>query len=142
MLLSDFDYDLPPDLIAQEPAPERASSRLLVVDCRSGRLSHSHFSDLLHLLPADCLLVLNDTRVFPARLRGRKESGGAVEVLLLHRVAGGGETWEVLCKGAQGMRAGSRLWFAPEFSAEWRDTPRAGRGVLRFFSREDLPGLL
>jgi len=142
MLLSDFDYDLPSDLIAQEPAPQRASSQLLVVERRSGRLSHSHFSDLLHLLPPACLLVLNDTRVFPARLRGRKESGGAVELLLLHRVAGEGETWEVLYKGAQGMRAGSRLWFAPELSAEWCSTPRAGRGELRFFPREDLPALL
>jgi S-adenosylmethionine:tRNA ribosyltransferase-isomerase len=142
MFLSDFDYDLPPDLIAQEPAPERTSSRLLVVERQSGRLSHCHFSDLLHLLPPDCLLVLNDTRVFPARLRGRKESGGAVEVLLLRRVAGEGETWEVLCKGAQGMRAGSRLWFAPELSAEWSSTPREGRGVLRLFPQDDLPVLL
>lgn len=142
MLLSDFDYDLPPDLIAQEPTPERTGSRLLVVERHSGRLSHCYFADLLHLLPSDCLLVLNDTRVFPARLRGRKESGGAVEVLLLHRVAGAGETWEVLGKGAQGLRAGSRLWFAPELSAEWLSTPCVGRGVLRFFPRDDLSVLL
>ncbi|HEV8716884.1 MAG TPA: tRNA preQ1(34) S-adenosylmethionine ribosyltransferase-isomerase QueA [Candidatus Binatia bacterium] len=142
MLLSDFDYDLPSDLIAQEPVPERTSSRLLVVERRSGRLSHYHFSDLQHLLPPDCLLVLNDTRVFPARLRGRKESSGAVEVLLLHRVAREEETWEVLCKGAQGMRTGSRLWFAPELSAEWCSTPREGRGVLRLFAQGELSVLL
>jgi S-adenosylmethionine:tRNA ribosyltransferase-isomerase len=142
MLLSDFDYDLPPALIAQEPTPERTSSRLLIVERHNGRLSHGSFSDLLHLLPANCLLVLNDTRVFPARLRGRKESGGVVEVLLLRRVAEEGESWEVLCKGAQGMRVGSRLWFAPELSAEWRSTPCAGRGVLRFFPRDDLSVLL
>ena len=142
MFLSDFDYDLPSELIAQEPAPERTSSRLLVVERRSRQLSHCHFSDLLHLLPPDCLLVLNDTRVFPARLRGRKESGGTVEVLLLHPVAGEGETWEVLCKGAQGMRVGARLWFAPELSAEWCGTPREGRGVLRLFSQGELSVLL
>ncbi len=142
MLLSDFDYDLPPALIAQEPAPERTSSRLLVVERHSSRLSHCYFSDLFHLLPANCLLVLNDTRVFPARLRGQKESGGVVEVLLLRRVAGEGETWEVLCKGAQGMPVGSRLWFASELWAEWCSTPREGRGVLRLFPQDDLPVLL
>jgi S-adenosylmethionine:tRNA ribosyltransferase-isomerase len=142
MFLSDFDYDLPPDLIAQEPAPERTSSRLLVVERQSDRLSHCHFSDLLHLLPPDCLLVLNDTRVFPARLRGRKESGGAVEVLLLRRVAGEGETWEVLCKGVQGMRAGSRLSFASELWAEWLNVPHEGRGVLQLFPQDDFPVLL
>lgn len=142
MNLADFDYDLPLDLIAQEPAPDRAGSRLLVIERPSGRLSHHSFTDLVHLLPPGCLLILNDTRVFPARLRGRKESEGSVEVLLLHRVAEEGETWEVLCKGGQGMRAGSRLWFAPELSAEWLSAPREGRGVLRFFPQDDLPVLL
>ncbi|MBI3800120.1 MAG: tRNA preQ1(34) S-adenosylmethionine ribosyltransferase-isomerase QueA, partial [Deltaproteobacteria bacterium] len=142
MRLSDFDYDLPLELIAQEPAEERTASRLLVVDRSTRQLSHYRFSDIVSLLPADCLLILNDTRVFPARLRGRKQSGGAVEVLLLRHVAGEGETWEVLCKGAQGMRAGSRLWFAPELSAEWHSAPREGRGVLRLFPQSDLSGLL
>ncbi len=141
MLLSDFDYDLPPELIAQEPAAERSASRLLVVDRLSGQLSHHRFSDLVCLLPADCVLVLNDTRVFPARLRGWKESGGSVEVLLLRRVTGPGETWEVLCKGAQHLRGGSRLWFASELWAEWLSAPREGRGVLQFFSHADF-GLL
>src|SRR5262245_39665655 len=107
MLLSDFDYELPLELIAQAPALERTASRLLVVDRSTNQLAHYRFSDIVSLLPPHCLLVLNDTRVFPARLRGRKQSGGVVEVLLLRRVAGEEETWEVLCKGAQGMRAGS-----------------------------------
>src|SRR5438128_8550360 len=123
MRLSDFDYELPADLIAQEPTPERAGSRLLVVNRQSGQLSHCSFLDVLHLLPADCLLVLNDTRVFPARLRGRKERGGSVEVVLLRRVAGGGGTWEALCKGGQNVRAGARLWFAAEVWAAWRSAP-------------------
>ena len=142
MRLSDFDYELPADLIAQEPTPERAGSRLLVVDRQSGHLSHCSFLDVLHLLPADCLLVLNDTRVFPARLRGRKESGGSVEVLLLRRLAGEGETWEVLCKGGQNVRTGARLWFAPELWATWLSAPCEGRGVLRLFPQEDLYVLL
>ena len=142
MRLSDFDYELPADLIAQEPTPERAGSRLLVVDRQSGHLSHCSFLDVLQLLPADCLLVLNDTRVFPARLRGRKESGGSLEVLLLRRLAGEGETWEVLCKGGQNVRAGARLWFAPELWATWLSAPYEGRGVLRLFPQEDLYVLL
>jgi S-adenosylmethionine:tRNA ribosyltransferase-isomerase len=141
MFLSDFDYDLPLELIAQEPVAERSASRLLVVDRLHGQLSHRRFSDVVHLLPTDRLLVLNDTRVFPARLRGRKDSGGGVEVLLLRR-AGERETWEVLCKGAQHMRTGSRLRFAPELWAEWVSAPREGRGVLRFFPQGDFTALL
>lgn len=142
MLLSDFDYDLPFELIAQEPESERSASRLLVVDRLSGQFAHHRFSDVVHFLPPDCLLVLNDTRVFPARLRGRKESGGSIEVLLLHRVGGAEETWEVLCKGAQNMRAGARLLFAPELSARWLSPPQEGRGTLRFFPQGDFQPLL
>jgi S-adenosylmethionine:tRNA ribosyltransferase-isomerase len=142
MFLSDFDYDLPLELIAQEPVAERSASHLLVVDRLHGRLAHRRFSDVVHLLPADSLLVLNDTRVFPARLRGRKDSGGGVDVLLLRRAGEDGETWEVLCKGAQHMRAGSRLRFVSELWAEWVSAPREGRGILRFFPRGDFTALL
>lgn len=142
MLLSDIDYDLPLDLIAQEPAPERTSSRLLVVERHDNRLAHHAFTDILQLLPPDCLLVLNDTRVFPARLRGRKESGGSVEVLLLRRLAAERDAWQVLCKGGQHARVGSRVWFAPELSAIWRDVPREGHGVLQFLPQGDLSLLL
>lgn len=142
MQLSEFDYDLPPDLIAQEPMPERSHSRLLRVDRQSGNQSHHTFFDLGSLLPADCLLVLNDTRVFPARLHGRKSSGGRIEVLLVHRLPEAGETWEVICKGAQNMRVNTRLHFAPELSALWRTAPSEGRGVLEFFPRTDFTSLL
>src|SRR2546422_931909 len=89
MKLSDFDYTLPPELIAQHPVEPRDAARLLVVDRPSGRFEHRVFRDLLeYLRPADVLAV-NDTRVIPARLRARKNTGGAVEVLLL-RPAGDG----------------------------------------------------
>jgi S-adenosylmethionine:tRNA ribosyltransferase-isomerase len=82
MRLSDFDFDLPPELIAQHPAPERTASRLLHLDGRTGALADRRFTDLPNLLdPAD-LLVVNDTRVIKARLHGRKDSGGEVEVLV------------------------------------------------------------
>jgi S-adenosylmethionine:tRNA ribosyltransferase-isomerase len=142
MRLADFDYHLPLELVAQEPVPERASSRLLVVDRHSGKLAHHRFSDIVALLPADCLLVLNNTRVFPARLRGQKESGGYVETLLLRCVEGEKETWEVLCKGGQNVCAGSRLGFAPELWAEWVRAPHNGRGVLKFFPKGDFSLLL
>ncbi len=142
MDLADFDYDLPAELIAQEPAPQRASSRLLYVDRFSSALSHRQFSQLPSLLPPECLLVLNDTRVVPARLRGRKHSGGGIEVLLIQRVAGQEEVWQVLCKGGQNVRPGTRVEFGPELQAEWITQPEAGRGTLRFFHRENFQTLL
>jgi S-adenosylmethionine:tRNA ribosyltransferase-isomerase len=83
-LIDDFDYHLPPELVAQYPLARRDASRLLVVDRDSGVIRHAAFKDLGDWLNADDLLVLNDTRVFPARLKGRKASGGKVELLLHH----------------------------------------------------------
>jgi S-adenosylmethionine:tRNA ribosyltransferase-isomerase len=83
----DFHYDLPPELIAQAPLPERAASRLLVLDAARDRIEDRRFADLVHLLAPGDLLVMNDTRVLPARVIGRKPSGGRVE-LLLERVTG------------------------------------------------------
>ncbi|MCL2739776.1 MAG: tRNA preQ1(34) S-adenosylmethionine ribosyltransferase-isomerase QueA [Oscillospiraceae bacterium] len=94
---SDFDYTLPEELIAQTPLPDRSSSRLLVLDKKTGEVTHRHFSDILdYLNPGDCL-VLNNTRVIPARLVGRKPTGGAAEVLLLKRADG--NIWECIGKG-------------------------------------------
>jgi S-adenosylmethionine:tRNA ribosyltransferase-isomerase len=140
--IADFDYDLPPDLIAQEPVPERSHSRLLRVDRQSGNLSHHAFFDIGSLLPSECLLVLNDTRVFPARLRGQKESGGRIEVLLVHRLPGASEIWEVFCKGGQNVRVGTRVHFAPDLPATWRTAPSEGRGVLQFSPHADFLQLL
>lgn len=142
MLLDDFDYDLPPELIAQEPATERARSRLLVVNRQSRKFDHCMFSEVVDLLPRDCLLVLNDTRVFPARVRGHKESGGRMEFLLLRRWPGPEETWEVMCKGAQGVKRGARVTFAPELSGTWISAPHDGRGVIQFSVKGDFFTLL
>jgi S-adenosylmethionine:tRNA ribosyltransferase-isomerase len=87
MQVSDFDFDLPAELIAQRPLPERAASRLLVLNGQSGRLEDRRFAELPALLQPGDLLVLNDTRVIPARLRGRKASGGRIE-MLLERITG------------------------------------------------------
>ncbi|HET6946695.1 MAG TPA: tRNA preQ1(34) S-adenosylmethionine ribosyltransferase-isomerase QueA [bacterium] len=114
MRLSDFDYALPPELIAQHPAAPRDSARLLVLHRSAGRIEHRIFRDLpAYLRPPD-VLILNDTRVIPARLLGRKRSGGAVEVLLLRPAAErheGRETWEVLVRPGRRVRDGTRLEF-------------------------------
>ena len=82
--IADFDYHLPPELVAQYPRAQRDSSRLLVVRRQGGEIQHAGFRDLARWLDPRDLLVVNDTRVFPARLQGRKESGGRVELLLHH----------------------------------------------------------
>ena len=82
MHLSDFDYALPPELIAQHPAPARTASRLLHVDGRTGAMADRDFADIVALVDAGDVLVVNDTRVIKARLHGRKDSGGEVEVLV------------------------------------------------------------
>ena len=105
MELSDFDYDLPAELIAQEPAKQRDQSRLLHVGRGEASLSHHRFPDLLGLLPKDCVLVCNNTRVIPARLRGKKTTGGKAELLLVRRTAAEGEVWQVLCKGGRPAKA-------------------------------------
>ena len=107
MNTADFDYDLPPERIAQRPAEPRDSARLMAFDRASGRLSHHFFRELPSLLRPGDALVINDTRVFPARLPMRKaSSGGKVELLLLHRIDP--LTWETLA-GGKGLRPAVRL---------------------------------
>ncbi len=109
MKTSDFYYDLPPELIAQTPLERRDSSRLLVLNKADGSVEHRHFHDILdYLNPGDCL-VLNDSRVLPARLLGKRASGGAVEVLLLKDT--GNDTWECLTKPGRKTPVGAELSF-------------------------------
>ena len=109
MKKSDFYFDLPEELIAQTPLERRDASRLLVLNRQSGAIEHKHFSDLLDFLnPGDCL-VLNDSRVLPARLIGTRETGGAVEVLLLRDLGGG--IWECMTRPGKKTRTGTKLSF-------------------------------
>jgi S-adenosylmethionine:tRNA ribosyltransferase-isomerase len=110
MLLTDFDYDLPPELIAQEPSPERDASRLLVLERASGRVRHRIFSDLPEYLGPGDLVVLNDTRVMPVRLFGTIRGGRSVEVLLIRPV--GQDCWDALVKPAKHARVGQQLVLA------------------------------
>ncbi|HSS37233.1 MAG TPA: tRNA preQ1(34) S-adenosylmethionine ribosyltransferase-isomerase QueA, partial [Polyangia bacterium] len=141
METADFDYLLPPERIAATPAPNREDARLLVLDRGRGSRKHARFSDLLKYLPPRALLVLNDTRVFPARLRGRKPSGGAFEFLLTRRVsidtAGTGtfcETWEGLTRGlgSFGSESAPRtLMLGAGVQVEIVDRRGMGRALLR-----------
>lgn len=105
--MAELDYELPPELIAQRPAERRDESRLLVYDRVTGAVRHRRFRDLPDELPAGTLVVVNDTRVVPARLRLRRASGGAVEVLLLEPL--GEAEWEGLARPSRRLRAGEKL---------------------------------
>jgi len=110
MNIEEFDFDLPEDLIAQTPLQDRTASRLLVLDKQTGDIRHRHFPDILdYLKPGDCL-VLNDTRVLPARLYGIKaETGAKVELLLLEQKDG--DVWEALVKPARKVKKGTEITF-------------------------------
>ncbi|HVY36970.1 MAG TPA: tRNA preQ1(34) S-adenosylmethionine ribosyltransferase-isomerase QueA [Polyangia bacterium] len=113
---ADFDYDLPPDRVAAAPTAHRDEARLLVLDRESGQRKHARFFQLLEYLPPRALLVLNDTRVFPARIRGTKETGGGFEVLLVRRLGGRPaaageflEDWEAMTRGLGANALGKTL---------------------------------
>lgn len=107
MRFSDFDYFLPPELVAQTPAARRDASRLMILDRVEASISETVFSGIAGLFRPGDLLVLNDTRVIPARLLGKKESGGRIEVFLVRRVAGPDETWICLLKSSKKPRPGT-----------------------------------
>ena len=131
MKTHDFWYDLPEELIAQTPLEQRDSSRLMKLDRQSGDVSHGTFSDILdYLLPGDCL-VMNDSRVLPARLLGHRPTGGAVEVLLLRDL--GDRKWECLCKPGRKMQVGNEVIFGDgDLSATVAAVQEDGNRIVEF----------
>ena len=131
MKTSDFYYDLPEELIAQTPLEKRDTSRLMVLDRQTGEVTHKHFFDILdYLKPGDCL-VMNDSRVLPARLLGHRPTGGAVEVLLLRDL--GDKCWECLCKPGRKMQVGHEVIFGDgELTATVQDVKEDGNRVVQF----------
>jgi len=109
--VADFDFHLPDELIAQDPAPERGGSRLLLLDRANGRVTHRRFAELPELLRAGDVLVVNDTRVFPARLIGTRLPGGGAAECFLIRETGERDTWIALVHPGQRLREGSRMLF-------------------------------
>ena len=142
MNVADFDFDLPDELIAQEPAADRSGSRLLVLDRASGRIAHHRFSDLPSLLRAGDVLVVNDTRVFPARLIGtRLPGGGAAECFLVHPAAEP-DTWIALVHPGQRLREGSRMIFqggGRVLNAEVLGRHFHGRRTVRLWTADGSP---
>ena len=130
MLVTDFDYELPQELIAQHPMEPRDHSRLLVVDKKTGELEHKHFYDLVDYLRPGDVLVFNDTRVIPARLHGFKDTGAHVEVFLLTRKDA--NDWEVLVKPGKKLQVGAKIKFSDELSCEIIDHTDFGGRIARF----------
>ena len=131
MKTSDFFYHLPEELIAQTPLEQRDSSRLLKLDRKTGQVTHHHFYEIINdLQPGDCL-VMNDSRVLPARLLGKRPTGGAVEVLLLRDL--GNKQWECLCKPGRKMQVGNEVIFGDgELTATVVEVKDDGNRIVEF----------
>lgn len=134
--LSDFFYDLPEELIAQTPARNREESRLMVLDRKKKTVTHQIFSEIIDLLPSNGLLVVNDARVVPTRLFGRRETGGRVEVFILEPPVNGSEAGvyelECLTRPSRRLHIGVELVFGPDLTAEIVKIGEEGRRYLRF----------
>ena len=131
MKTHDFYYDLPEELIAQTPLEQRDASRLMTLDRVTGEVAHKHFYDIIDSLnPGDCL-VMNDSRVLPARLMGHRPTGGVVEVLLLRDL--GNKCWECLCKPGKKMQPGNEVSFGNgELTATVKEVREDGNRVVEF----------
>ena len=132
MRTEDFDYNLPEELIAQHPADKRDFSRLMVVDRKTGQREDKHFYDIIDYLNEGDLLVMNDTRVIPARLFGHREGKEEeIEVFLLENIED--DKWEVLVRPGKKMKIGTKCIFSDELSLEVIDIKEDGNRVVEFF---------
>ena len=133
--LADFDYDLPPEQIAQHPLPDRSASRLLVLDRATGTTRHLHFRDLLELIPPGDFLVLNMSRVIPARLHGKREGGQAAELLLVRALPDG--TWLAMGRPGGKLKPGRRVTFGDDSTVEILAVLGGGLRQVRFLGSLD-----
>ena len=133
--LSDFAYDLPPERIAQHPLPDRAASRLLVLQRASGAIAHRQFSDVADLIPAGDVLVLNTSRVIPARLHGKRDSGNLAELLLVRELADG--TWLAMGHPGGKLKPGRRVTFGDDSAALIVEVLGGGLRRVRFVGALD-----
>jgi S-adenosylmethionine:tRNA ribosyltransferase-isomerase len=129
MNIADFDYNLPPDLIAQRPLAQRDASRLMVVFRKEGKILHSRFGEFPEFLDKGDLLVVNDTKVIPAKAFGKKEEK-KIEFLFIKEKASG--VWEALCRPAKHVKPGDRIVFVPGFEAEVIKAGLEGQRTLKF----------
>ncbi len=132
MKTEDFYYDLPEELIAQVPLENRSDSRLMCLNKETGKVLHKHFYDIVDMLGEGDLLILNDTKVLPARLFGtKKDTGGAIEFLLLRRITD--DEWEVILKPGKRAKPGARFVFSDELEAEIMSVEEGGTRIVKFF---------
>ncbi|MGD8535298.1 MAG: tRNA preQ1(34) S-adenosylmethionine ribosyltransferase-isomerase QueA, partial [Candidatus Aminicenantes bacterium] len=138
LLVSDFDYELPAELIAQKPLPKREQSRMMVLHRETKEIIHSQFIEFPSYLQKDNVLVLNATKVIPARVYGQKE-GKKIEFLFLKEQEKG--LWEVLCRPAKYAQSGNVIFFAEDFEGKIEDAGPEGRRTIRFSADDILPKL-
>jgi len=138
MLVSDFDYELPAELIAQKPLPERELSRMMVLHRETKEIIHSRFVEFPSYLPKDNVLVLNSTKVIPARVYGQKK-GKKIEFLFLKEREKG--LWEVLCRPAKRVQPGDVIFFAEDFEGKIVNVAPEGKRTIRFAADDILPKL-
>lgn len=132
MKTDDFDYYLPEELIAQHPAEKRDHARLLVLDKETGEIEDKYFYDIIDYLNPGDVLVMNDTRVIPARLFGhREDKEESIEVFLLHNIEE--KTWECLVRPGKKMKIGTKIIFSEELSAEVKYIKEDGNRIIEFF---------
>ncbi len=137
MNLSEFDYDLPEELIAQHPSEKRDSARFMVLDRQAKTIVHDYFYNLTEYLDETHLLVINNTKVFSARLIGQRETGGKVELLLLREIRD--NLWEVLMKPAKRLPTGSGIFFKNhELSGTIEKNLGEGKGYVSFHCEGNL----
>jgi len=139
---SSYEYELPPELIAQHPSPRRGDSNLLVLQRETGTIRHEKFRHVCKLLHDGDVLVLNRTRVMRARLLGRRATGGRVEALLIRQAARPNEWWTMMRPGAR-LRTGERVWFEDgSVEAELLERSHTGEWLVRWYTPQALPDLL
>jgi len=140
MLISDFDYELPEELIAQNPLKKREDSRMLVVNRSTENLQDKYFYDFPLFLKKDDVIVLNNTKVFPARLFGTSETGAKIELFLVREIET--QTWETLARPARRLSIGKKILFGENLSAEVLEKTSEGRVIVRFDVRGNFDAIL
>ena len=141
MRIEEFDYTLPSSLIAQYPSPQRDESSLMILHRGKGTIEHRSFRDLPNYFNSGDLLVMNNTRVFPARLIGKKETGGKVEILLISPTNGTMGEWNVLIKGSGKVRPQTQIQFSQELYGEVKEV-KDGKGRIRLSSQGEVMDLI
>ncbi|HEY0048132.1 MAG TPA: tRNA preQ1(34) S-adenosylmethionine ribosyltransferase-isomerase QueA [Pyrinomonadaceae bacterium] len=140
MLITDFDYELPEELIAQQPLARRENSRMLVVNRGENSFADDNFASFPDFLKKDDVLVLNNTKVFPARLLGEKDTKAKIELFLVRELAN--QIWETLARPARRLKTGTKIFFGEKLAAEVLEKTEAGHCVVRFESVGDFNEVL